>query len=903
MAQRGTTPAARPAASCTNCVTNSKLAFQGGGPVNTVGVIEGRPRVYIVYWGSQWGQAGTNSNGDYTFLNDPDNMAPYQQKMFKGLGTGGENWSGVMTQYCDFVSKGATSCPASNPDHVGYPNGGALAGVWYDGSAPEPASTSGNDIANEAVRAAQHFGNTSAGSNMNNQYVITSPTGLDPAGVFASGDCGWHTDTTQLPWSGDDVAYTNMPYIPDKGTKCGAGAVNNPNNTPDPLDGVSLVGSHEYAETLTDAFGFGGWCGTGGCSKDENVDKCAWGLNGAVLQNVSLGGSMFAMQPTWANDASGGAGGCEISHPVVTNPPPSGGGPKILVVGDSISNGVLGDFTWRYRLWQHLGSLNPQFVGHRTGTENIYDDPVDLALVNNQAQPTDNYANPTDGYYNSGEDPVFAMSGGSNHDALWGWTYVLAKNYVAQEVSAYQPNYLLIELGFNDLAFFTSPSGTVANAKALIDNARQANPNIKILIANVVTRVPLPAYPNLNSTITTYNGALASAVPGWSTSASPVRLVDISSGYNPAADTYDGLHPNGVGEYVIADAFASALATDFGVGSQPGSPPSSVPGITLTTPGTLDASISQQGPLLQWSRVYGASGYKVFERDITGNPSPLPAFSELPLPLPGDHWYAGWGIAGHTYQYEVASARGNSESSPSNAVTLTMPNPEPVADPPANITVAPSQGTTSIALSWTKPTGNPNDSSISGYEVFYEDATNSYPGEIPNEAFVSGTSYTLTGLNQGDTYSLAIASINANGTGPWGGAPQAIVGAGAPGAPTASAASSDQLTWSAVPNATGYWIYQANPASPGQPVTYTRLQYEVPLGWNGTLVPGIYTVTAANGTLESPKSNAVPLPPPQGAASSRARAGLRPISPGAWIPAWLRAVPNLAALAMIDQRA
>ena len=46
---------------------------------------------------------------------------------------------GTMTQYCDgsTVAAGATSCPSGAP-HVGYPSGGAFAGVWYDNSAAEP---------------------------------------------------------------------------------------------------------------------------------------------------------------------------------------------------------------------------------------------------------------------------------------------------------------------------------------------------------------------------------------------------------------------------------------------------------------------------------------------------------------------------------------------------------------------------------------------------------------------------------------------------------------------------------------------------------------------------------------------------------------------------------------------
>src|SRR5579859_2137034 len=134
--------------------TDPQLHYQGG----PNGVIQGVPRVYIVYWGKQWGTANTDASGDLTFTGDKAGMAHYQQEFYKGVGTGGESWSAVMTQYCDGVAKGATSCPASNPEHIGLAVG-TLAGVWYDNSVSAPSTASDNDIANEAVSAAQHFGN------------------------------------------------------------------------------------------------------------------------------------------------------------------------------------------------------------------------------------------------------------------------------------------------------------------------------------------------------------------------------------------------------------------------------------------------------------------------------------------------------------------------------------------------------------------------------------------------------------------------------------------------------------------------------------------------------------------------------------------------------------------------
>src|SRR5213078_3208533 len=106
-----------------------------GGGVGGIGVTTGHEKVYLVFYGSQWGTLGTDGSGYVTLSGDPHGMAPYLQRMFKGLGTNGELWSGVMTQYCDGVAVGAQSCPASNSQHVAYPSVGVLAGVWVDESA------------------------------------------------------------------------------------------------------------------------------------------------------------------------------------------------------------------------------------------------------------------------------------------------------------------------------------------------------------------------------------------------------------------------------------------------------------------------------------------------------------------------------------------------------------------------------------------------------------------------------------------------------------------------------------------------------------------------------------------------------------------------------------------------
>ncbi len=295
----------------------NNLAYGGG--ISGVGVVTGAPKVYLVFWGSQWGSQGTNSAGNVTLTGDSSGMAPYVESFLKGVGTNGETWSGVMTQYCQGVSAGSQTCP-SNSAHVGYPSGSAFAGVWVDESSAAPSQASGHQLAQEAITAAGHFNDRST----NSQYVIVSPTGTHPDGYNTpTGQfCAWHDYTADNTLSGGaasspggPVEFTNLPYIPDMGASCGANFVNS--GSAGTLDGVSIVEGHEYAETLTDAFPAGGWTDSTGY---ENGDKCAWISSGSgASRDISLATGSFAVQTTWANDDNGGSGGCEITHPIVTN--------------------------------------------------------------------------------------------------------------------------------------------------------------------------------------------------------------------------------------------------------------------------------------------------------------------------------------------------------------------------------------------------------------------------------------------------------------------------------------------------------------------------------------------------------------------------------------------------------
>ncbi len=258
---------------------SSNLYYHGG--VGGVG-IETAPRVYVVFYGSQWS-------------NDPSGEANLVQSFLNVVG--GSSWLKSVTQYCQGVATGTYFCngagtPAGNPN-------GILAGVWYDNGITAPSRPAQSDLAAEAVRAAAHFGNTAAGSNATTQYVIATAHGNNSSG-FGTQYCAYHSSTSS---SYGYVAYTNLPYMTDAGATCGANYNGLGANA-----GVTIVEGHELAETITDQFPNGGWLDGSGA---ENGDKCAWIASGqGATANVSFGGSTFPVQSLWSNAFNSGKGGC-----------------------------------------------------------------------------------------------------------------------------------------------------------------------------------------------------------------------------------------------------------------------------------------------------------------------------------------------------------------------------------------------------------------------------------------------------------------------------------------------------------------------------------------------------------------------------------------------------------------
>ena len=259
---------------------NCNLLYNGG-------LVQHSPHVYLLLWGPAW---GTDSSQEAT--------ASYMESFYHGLGVQPQDsWSSITDQYTD---------------GTGHPSfsGSVYEGVFQDTSTP-PTGVDQSQLAAEADAFAS---SRSITDTTDAQIVIATQSGTCPQGFYApgcsggSGDyCAWHSNSNE--------PYTNLPYILDAGTGCGEDFINS-NGT---YDGVTMVGGHEYAETITDPFPVSGWYdGNDTVSGGEIGDKCAWaGENWGGSDpdgNVTLSTGSFAMQSLWSNAKTG----CVMSTPQST---------------------------------------------------------------------------------------------------------------------------------------------------------------------------------------------------------------------------------------------------------------------------------------------------------------------------------------------------------------------------------------------------------------------------------------------------------------------------------------------------------------------------------------------------------------------------------------------------------
>jgi len=224
------------------------------------------------------------------------------------------------------------------------------------------------------------------------------------------------------------------------------------------------------------------------------------------------------------------------ARPAPSPPPPPPPGPpiKILVVGDSITHGYEGDYTWRYRLWQWLRAssspaTNVTFVGPYPGTF----PPADVPPPASPQPPTPPGFETTRvwGGYALDVEPAFLEDSGRSHFSHWGRQAGQVRESVGEMVARYDADYVLVALGFNDLAWIHTVDETLDSIGVIVAGAREARPDVRFAIANVPQRTPAGGREWLPDKTDEYNGLLEGLLGELGTEESPVWLVRLREEY------------------------------------------------------------------------------------------------------------------------------------------------------------------------------------------------------------------------------------------------------------------------------------------------------------------------------------------------------------------------------------
>ncbi|MGD9485053.1 GDSL-type esterase/lipase family protein [Streptomyces sp. TRM70308] len=211
-----------------------------------------------------------------------------------------------------------------------------------------------------------------------------------------------------------------------------------------------------------------------------------------------------------------------------------------MTVGDSMTIGAAGDFTWRYRLWRHLRAVGPvRFTGPRSA---LHEGSTDYG------------------------DPAFPPAA-RRHLAGWGEGWLHHAPLIGDAVRRHRPDVLLVSLGLIDLGFYTDPGQTLANVHRFLAGARAARPSVRAVLLPVIPNVRAVTDAPFAAQVAHFNALLAGAVAELTTPASPLVLAAPPADWDLARDTYDGTHPAAPGEHRLAAAFADALHTAWSLGA------------------------------------------------------------------------------------------------------------------------------------------------------------------------------------------------------------------------------------------------------------------------------------------------------------------------------------------------
>lgn len=389
---------------------------------------------------------------------------------------------------------------------------------------------------------------------------------------------------------------------------------------------------------------------------------------------LGLLGVMLAAMAATLLILQSGSGGFDGSEEETAEEPggipgPPDGELRLMPVGDSLTHGSSGDYTWRYHLWSHLSDAGVDFtfVGP-------YNDVYSLDGEDSG-----------DTYY---ADPDFD----TGHAARWGRSAHDLADGISEAAAEHDPHYLLLLAGTEDILAGGSADYVLEGISETVSTVRVVLGEARFVLGELPPVEGTGDDARFNEEIDRVNMGLVDLAEQLTSGDSPVVVAPVAEDYAPAHDNWDEAHPNTRGELKIAAAFADVLAEPLQVGE---TFPRPLPELTVgpLTPPEPSAEETDDGLLLSWDAVPGATDYRVVQRRVEPDPDG-PSTLPVDVEVDGDQRsvLVDALLSGADYEFVVHPFKGRDEGAGSEPLELVWDD-EP---PPAPTGVRVSDGGTVV---------------------------------------------------------------------------------------------------------------------------------------------------------------------------------------------------------------
>jgi len=156
---------------------------------------------------------------------------------------------------------------------------------------------------------------------------------------------------------------------------------------------------------------------------------------------------------------------------------------------------------------------------------------------------------------------------GPNHEGHDGWRADeilngnpgdLSAGKLADWLTTYRPDVILLHIGTNDIAAGNQDANKISAILDLIDDYKAgSNTYVTVILAKIINRVPY------SQATTTYNNAVEAMALSRIAGGDDIIIADMESALNYITDMADGIHPNDAGYEKMAKVWYDALAGFF----------------------------------------------------------------------------------------------------------------------------------------------------------------------------------------------------------------------------------------------------------------------------------------------------------------------------------------------------